>query len=263
MEVASYLSDKAESVTVVGNSDIPFNAVLGPEIGSYIKQLHTNKNVKFAMGTQPTSFVTNAEGDVLEKVLLENGEEIKTDIAVLGIGVYPSTEYIKDESVHIDSRGYVLVDNCMKTNVANIFAVGDIASFPLDLPSFEGVRQLNIGHWQLANAHGKCAALNIATTDKHPLKTVPFFWTVQFGKSLRYSGCVPDGYDEILYDGNVQDGKFVAFYIKNDIVQSVATLMRDPVAADFANLLLEGKCLRADEIKEDKWRAKYSITAKI
>ena len=63
---------------------------------------------------------------------------------------------------------------------------------------------------------------------------------------------MPDGYDEILYDGNVQDGKFVAFYIKNDIVQAVATLMRDPVAADFANLLLDGKYLRADEIKEDK-----------
>ena len=262
MEVAAYLSDKASSVTIVGNTDIPFRTVLGPEIGSYLKQMHINKNVQFVMETQPKKFITNDEG-ILIKVILENGDELDADIVILGIGVNPSTDYIQGDDVKKDTRGYIIVDKCMKTNVDNIYAVGDIALFPLDLPSFEGIRDVNIGHWQIANAHGKCAAMNIGLSAEIPLKTVPFFWTVQFGKSLRYAGSAPDGYDDIKYNGNLQDGKYAAFYMKNDIAVAVATLGMDPVAADFANLLLEGNILRGENINDDTWRNKYSLLAKV
>ena len=261
MEAAAFLSDKAASVTVVGNRDIPFSAVLGPEIGSYLKGLHTAKNVKFVMGTTPEKFITNSEGSLC-KVALENGEEIDTDVVVLGIGVDPSTEYIRNNDVQMDSRGFVIVDECMKTNVDNIFAAGDIASFPLDLPTLDGKRQVSIGHWQLANAHGRIAALNIASSERKPLKSVPFFWTMQFGKSIRFSGHAPDGFDEIVYEGDVKDGKFIAYYLKNDIVMAVATLGRDPVAADFANVLLEGDILRKENLTNEEWRNKYSVVAK-
>ena len=105
--------------------------------------------------------------------------------------------------------------------------------------------------------------MNIGLSDEIPLKTVPFFWTVQFGKSLRYAGSAPDGYDDIKYNGNLQDGKCVAFYMKNDIAVAVATLGMDPVAADFANLLLEGNILRGENINDDTWRNKYSLLAKV
>ena len=262
MEVAAHLSGKAATVTVVGNSDIPFQNSLGPEIGSYLKQLHLDKSVRFVMETIPTEFVTNTDG-ALEKVVLGNGEEIAADVVVLGIGVTSSTNYIDDDEIKTDSRGFVIVNDCMKTNVDNIYAVGDIAKFPLHLRSFNGPRLVNIGHWQIAKAHGKCAALNIASPESHPLKTVPFFWTVQYGKSIRYAGIAPDGYDDIVFDGQVISGKFVAFYIKDDSVMAVATLGRDPVAADFANLLQEGNCLKREDLADEAWRSKYSLSAKI
>ena len=221
MEVAAYLSDKAARVTVVGKADIPFRLAFGPEIGLYLQKLHLNKNVKFAMETGPKQFITNGDG-VLEKVILENGEVLDADVVVLGLGVNPSTDYIIDEEVEKDTRGYIKVNECMKTNVDNIFAVGDIAKFPLDLPSFEEVKHINVGHWQIANAHGRCAALNIASSKTNPLKTVPFFWTMQYGKSIRYAGCAPDGYDDIVYDGNIEEGKFVAFYLKGNVVMSAS-----------------------------------------
>ena len=58
-------------------------------------------------------------------------------------------------------------------------------------------------------------------------------------------------------------GKFVAFYIKNDIVVAVATLGRDPMAADFANFLLEGNTLNREDLADETWRNKYSLSAKI
>ena len=112
-------------------------------------------------------------------------------------------------TIQKDSRGNVIVDNYMKTNLKNVYAVGDIASFPLRLPTFSGEEKwVNIGHWQLASAHGRCAGLNIGLssceTKQHGIKTVPFFWTVQFGKSIRYAGHAPDGYDDVVYDGTVE-----------------------------------------------------------
>ena len=65
-----------------------------------------------------------------------------------------------------------------------------------------------------------------------------------------------------MMDHDLEEGKFVAFYMKNDIVVAVATLGRDPVAADFANLLHEGNILRREHINNEDWRNKYSIVAK-
>ena len=62
----------------------------------------------------------------------------------------------------------------------------------------------------------------------------------------------------------LHSAKFVAYYICGGTVAAVATLMRDPVAADFANMTQEGKTLTKEEARdpEEAWRAKYSIQAK-
>jgi hypothetical protein len=69
---------------------------------------------------------------------------------------------------------------------------------------------------------------------------------MQYGKGIRYAGYCQK-YDDILYDGDVSAGKFVAYYCKGDDVMAVATLGRDPIAAKFANLLRERKVLSKSE----------------
>jgi thioredoxin reductase len=44
----------------------------------------------------------------------------------------------------------------MKTNIDDIYAAGDIVEFPLFTAEDQ---QVNVQHWQMANAHGK--GLNI------------------------------------------------------------------------------------------------------
>ena len=91
---------------------------------------------------------------------------------------------------------------------------------------------------------------------------------MQYGKSLRYAGHLTEStFDDVIVDGSLEDvdsAKFVAYYMQGDTVAAVASLMRDPVAADFANLSLEGKVLtRAEAVDpEEKWRSKYSLQAK-
>ena len=100
------------------------------------------------------------------------------------------------------------------------------------------------------------------------VNTVPFFWSMQYGKSLRYAGHLAGGtYDDVIVVGSLEDvdsAKFVAYYMQGDTVAAVASLMRDPVAADFANLALEGKALTRTEATDpdETWRNKYSLLAK-
>ena len=99
---------------------------------------------------------------------------------------------------------------------------------------------------QLAMRHGRCAALNAGGKDS-PLQTVPFFWTQQYGKSIRYAG-YNAGYDDIVFDGEVSSGEFAAYYCKGQKVVAIATLMKDPLAAQFANYISSGNILQKEDI---------------
>lgn len=247
MEVAAALVGKAASVTIVGNGPVPF-AAMGDEIGKYVQGLHEEKGVKFILNASPDEFVSNDDGQLTHVVI--NGEQIVADVCVLGVGVVPSTTFLVDSNIDMDSRGNIIVNEFMETSVKGIFAAGDIASFPLSLPTTTPNTLANVGHWQLALAHGKCVGQNVASDEMSQIKTVPFFWTVQFGKSIRYAG-YGHGHDDIVYDGEVSAGKFVAYYCKEDNVAAVATLMRDPIASHFANLLREGRLLaKGDALTE-------------
>ncbi len=116
----------------------------------------------------------------------------------------------------------------------DVFGAGDIVRFPL--PLIEG--ETNIGHWQIAHNHGgwvfacmagrrglvgdskfclsvcigRVAAQNMLGQEV-AFNSIPYFWTVQYGKSVRYCGHALS-WDEIVYDGSAEERKFTAYYIK-------------------------------------------------
>lgn len=47
MEVASYLIDKASSITVIGSSELPYQNTLGPEIGRVTMMVSDRKQSRF------------------------------------------------------------------------------------------------------------------------------------------------------------------------------------------------------------------------
>lgn len=51
------------------------------------------------------------------------------------------------------------------------------------------------------------------------------------------------------------DFKFFAYYMNDGKVVAMASVGRDPIVSDFANMLYEGKTLTEEEIEEDpiKW----------
>lgn len=60
-----------------------------------------------------------------KKVYLTNGETLEPEIVLLATGRKPCLEILKNLGVEVE-RGFVSVDNNFKTNIENIYAIGDI-----------------------------------------------------------------------------------------------------------------------------------------
>ena len=65
--------------------------------------------------------------DTVSGVKLSNGEELETDIVIVGIGVKPNIGLAENAGLETDSGG-IVVDNHMRTSDQNIFACGDCVS---------------------------------------------------------------------------------------------------------------------------------------
>ncbi|XP_008307921.1 apoptosis inducing factor mitochondria associated 4 isoform X2 [Cynoglossus semilaevis] len=244
MEAASYLSDKAASVTLVGATSFPFERSLGPEIGKMTMQMLEEKNVKFYMKDRVVEI--KGENGKVKEVVLQSGTVLGADVVIVGIGAIPNTDFLAGSEVELDSRKTVIVDKFMKTNVRDIFGAGDVTSFPLAIC---GSQRINIGHWQMSHAQGKVAALNMLNKPTQ-IESVPFFWTVLLGKSIRYTG-YGEGYEEIIFKGKVEERKFLAFYIREGQVVAAASLMFDPAVARLADLMASGQTITKSQAESD------------
>uniref|UniRef100_A0A672RGF7 AIF family member 3 n=1 Tax=Sinocyclocheilus grahami TaxID=75366 RepID=A0A672RGF7_SINGR len=160
---------------------------------------------------------------------------------------------INQSGVHMDAKGFIPVNKIMQTNIDGVFAGGDVVTFPLALRSN---KKVNIPHWQMAHVHGRVAALSMMGKASD-IKTVPYFWTAMFGKSIRYAGnyilllcfkcCCQgygDGFDDVVIQGDLDELKFVAFYTKSEEVVAVASMNYDPIVSRVAEVFGSGKTIR-------------------
>ncbi|MEP0546186.1 MAG: FAD-dependent oxidoreductase [Rhodothermales bacterium] len=239
MEAAANLTGRGLDVTVVSRDAVPFEAVLGDEVGGFFQRLHEANGVTFRLGTD----VEHIErGDNGLTVTLTDGDPVHADFVLVGIGVTPVTDFV--HGVTKEDGGGLVVDAHLAAG-DDVFAAGDIAHFP-DPRTGERVR---IEHWRLAQQHGRVAAQNMAGQSTR-YDGVPFFWSGQFGASLRYVGHA-EGWDEVFIDGSIDEKRFIAYYLRGDDVLAAAGVGRDRAMAALHALMLSGKTPTASEVKKD------------
>ena len=230
MEAASSLIGEGRQVTVIAQEKAPFERVLGPEIGAMFQKLHQEKGVKFEIEAEVTALV--GEGGHVSGVQLKSGKTLPAQAVVLGVGVRPATEFLK-ESFTLDKDGGLAVNEFLQA-ADNVYAAGDIACFPL-APAGPPTR---IEHWRVAQQHGQVAARNMLG-QQVKFTAAPFFWTQQYGKSLRYAGHAAR-WDEIIYQGDVAKQDFLAFYVLDNRIVAAAGMNQDADMIYITELLGTG-----------------------
>ncbi|KAJ3250327.1 hypothetical protein HDU77_006756 [Chytriomyces hyalinus] len=254
MEAAAAFS-KTCNVTVIGST--PFKQSLGDQVGLAMAKLHESNGVslKLNIGIQALE-ADGGDGSQVGHVVLNDGQRIAVQVLVAGIGSIPATDYLTDSGISVDSDGGVSVDTSTRVSGhENVFAVGDIARYPYHITG-ENVR---VEHWAVAQNQGRTAAQNImrlisasdpSSVTLIPFTAIPFFWTVQYGKSLRFAGHAKN-FDEIYVDGSLDVGNlsFVAYYACEGKILAISSMGRDPIVAHGSELIRLGRMPGLDAVK--------------
>ncbi|KAL8948252.1 MAG: hypothetical protein Q9222_005550 [Ikaeria aurantiellina] len=252
MEVANALSSN-NNVTVVGMESAPLERVMGGEVGKIFKKLIEKNGVKFHMeAAVEAAKPSKDDKSKVGSVSLKDGTNLPADLVVLGVGVSPATEYLKDNSaVQLEKDGSVKTNESFEVEgLPGVYAIGDIATYPYHGPGGDG-KLTRIEHWNVAQNAGRSVAGSIAKPSVAPKPFIPVFWSAM-GSQLRYCGNTPNGWDDLVLQGQPDEAKFAAFYGKEDTVVAVASMQMDPVMSQSAELMRRGKMLPLSELRKGK-----------
>jgi apoptosis-inducing factor 3 len=223
MEVAAGLIKRNLKVNIVAPEEVPMSAVLGTEIGGFLRRLHESKGVIFHLQQEVIAIGGN-------RVTLKNGQVLAADLVVVGIGVKPCIELAERVGLKID-RG-VAVNAYLETSHPGIFAAGDIARWP-DAHTKENIR---VEHWVVAERQGQTAARNMLGR-RERFDAVPFFWTRQFDFTLHYIGHA-EKWDQVDLEGSLEDYDCKLAFRRAGKTLAIATVGRD-VAGLESELAME------------------------
>lgn len=152
VEMAENLAKAGLEVSIVELADhliAPLDFDMAADVHRYIKEkgirLYLNNGVKAIDGA---------------KIIFRNGE-ISADMVIMSVGVRPETSLAKDCGIALNSRGSIVVDSRMRTNIPNIFAVGDA----VEVNNYVTKAAAFIPLAGPANKQGRIAADNIAGFD--------------------------------------------------------------------------------------------------
>ena len=201
MEVAATCRQRGLAVTVVEPLEQPLVRGLGPELGAWVGDRHREEGVDVRCGVGVAGF----EGDArVEAVKLTDGSLVPADVAVVGIGARPATDWLVDSGLALDDG--VVCDASGATSVPNVFAAGDVARWA-------GTR---LEHWTSAVEQGTHVATRILGGESvAPLEHLPYVWTDQFDLRLQIAGHVAPGDAQHVCHGSLDpdgDRRFVVLF---------------------------------------------------
>jgi NADPH-dependent 2,4-dienoyl-CoA reductase/sulfur reductase-like enzyme len=155
MEMAESFTEVGMKVTVVEKMP-SIVGTMDSEITEIIEKELSRNGVMLLKSKAVVEFA--GEDSILSRAILDSGDTIDADIAVVGAGLRPNSEIAKDAGVELGRTGAIKVNQRMETNIPDIYAAGDCAeAYHLVLN-----RDVYIPLATTANKQGRVAGENIA-----------------------------------------------------------------------------------------------------
>jgi NADPH-dependent 2,4-dienoyl-CoA reductase/sulfur reductase-like enzyme len=218
-EVAQTAKKEGLDVTLIDIAATPM-LPLGPELGAWCADLHRDHGVHVRLGVGVAGLIGDSR---VEGVELASGERVPADIAVVGLGAVPNTEWLADSELTVDP-GLQCDATLTALGDPDILGAGDIVSWPHPLAEDEAVR---IEHWTVAAEQGQLAGRNalLAPGERKPYVAPPYFWSDQYDVKIQSLGLpgradavdllesTPDGARRVY--GGARNGRLVGIIAIN------------------------------------------------
>ncbi|GAA3827392.1 NAD(P)/FAD-dependent oxidoreductase [Amycolatopsis tucumanensis] len=187
MELASACVDHGAEVTIVDRQP-PLLAQLGEYLADLVAAAARRAGVRFVC--HPSIRLRGVTSPIVE---LGDGRQFEGDIILSAVGCTPNVEWLAGTG--LPARGGVQVDARGRVR-ENIVAAGDVAAFPAD----DGYRRTPLWNSALEQARTAAAAL-LHRDAAPPLNPAGYFWTEQFGLTIKVCGKLPAAGTPDILDG--------------------------------------------------------------
>ncbi len=142
---------------------------------------------------------------------LEDGDPVEADVVVVGLGVEPAVHFLPEQVERAEDGG-VVVDEHLRTSAPDVYAAGDIASYPDPI-----LGRTRVEHVDNATTMGAAAGRIMAGSDEAYDHT-PMFYSDVLGLGYQAVGTL-DATLETFVE-RVGEGA-VAYYLDDEAVRGV------------------------------------------
>lgn len=208
-EITSALVQNGVQVTLVLDLDDVQEQMFPRELAATLTKAFADRGVEVVHG----SVQGGQEDDGGVRIRLDDGTDIAADAAVIGVGVLPRTGLAEAAGLEVDNG--VVVDEHLRTSDPDVYAAGDVASYPDAL-----LGRRRVEHVDHAEKSGEHAGKVMAGADEAYGYT-PFFWSDILDYGYEAVGETRSDLDlvEDWKDGEVGTG--VVYYLQSGQVRGV------------------------------------------
>ncbi|KAJ4712011.1 Monodehydroascorbate reductase [Melia azedarach] len=174
MEVAAAAVGWKLDTTIIFPEDHLLQRLFTPSLARRYEELYQENGVKFLKGASIKNLEAGSDGRVTA-VKLGDGSIIEADTVIIGIGAKPAISPFGRLKLN-DAVGGIQVDGQFRTSVPGIFAIGDVAAFPLKMYD----RIARVEHVDHARRSAQHCIKALLTAHTHTYDYLPYFYSRGF-----------------------------------------------------------------------------------
>ena len=248
LEVAATAIKFGCEVTVIEQQDRVMKRVVSKEVSNFFEDYHLSQGVRFIFNDEINSIkrVNNKH-----EISLSTGKIIHADSILVGIGGIPNTEIAENTDIEINNG--ISIDSKCRTNINNIFSMGDCTNFWSELYG----KKIRLESVQNAIDQAKVLADNIMNIDSI-YDSVPWFWSDQYDLKLQIAG-LSEGYDETILRGDKKTKSFSCLYLKEGKIIAIDAINRPKDFIQSKVLIQEKRRIDREKASNDDFELKQFI----
>lgn len=247
LEAAAVLTGLGRKVVLLEAADRVLSRVAAEPLSRFYEAEHRKRGVDLRTGVAVAAI--EGAGGAATGVRLADGELVPTGLVIVAIGIGAATAPLIDAGAA--GGDGVDVDELCRTNLPDIFAVGDCAAHA---NRFAGGARIRLESVQNAHDQATVAAKAIAGCPE-PYDALPWFWSNQYDLRLQTAG-LWRGFDDLVVRGDPANRSFSVAYLREGRL----------IALDCVNAVrdyAQGRRLILDGVRPDRARlADFSIPLK-
>ncbi len=205
-------------------------------LSSYLAALHRREGVDLRLAAA-------VEAVEAGSVTLSDGDRLRGDVIIAGIGSLPNDELARQCGLACDNG--ILVDEMARTSDPDIVAAGDCTRHP---NAHAPVTPFRLESVQNAGDQAVTAALTLLGRPL-PYRALPTFWSDQFDARIAMAG-ISSGAGELSLRGDPATGAFSVFCFRDGRLLAVESVNR-PKDQRAARKLILTQGLTPDQARDE------------